>query len=90
VTAVPPTPTPSLDDVVTRLKTDVPKLIQAAQGSGSTPAPEDAAVVELATLADQVDAALSSLAGPGTTPVTPPAGTPTAPDAPPIAPVPAA
>jgi hypothetical protein len=90
VTTVPPAPTPTLDDVVTRLKTDVPKLIQAAQAS-TTPAPAEApAVVELATLADQVDAALASLTGPPATTTTAPAGTPTAPDAPPIAPVPAA
>jgi hypothetical protein len=90
VTTVPPPATPTLDDVVARLKADVPALIQAAQGTGTTPAPGDAAVVELTTLADQVDAALAALKGPGTPTTTPPAGTPTAPDAPPIAPVPAA
>ena len=90
MTTVPPPATPTLDDVVARLKADVPALIQAAQGTGTTPAPGDAAVVELTTLADQVDAALAALKGPGTGTTTPPAGTPTAPDAPPIAPVPAA
>lgn len=82
MTTVPPPATPTLDDVVARLKADVPALIQAAQGTGTTPAPGDAAVVELTTLADQVDAALAALKGPGTGTTTLPTGTPTDPGAP--------
>lgn len=47
-----------LDDAVVRLKESVPKLIAKAQGGGGDDPDEGNDVVELTTLADQIDAAL--------------------------------
>lgn len=52
----------TLDDAVVRLKTSVPQLIAKVTGTTGDETAEDAATVELLTLADQVDAALGGTA----------------------------